>query len=110
MNEMFHHDFNPEFLWRFNANNPDAIPFPLCFMWDGTGWKKLSLNTLALRNVFSAQTALNLWIFGLASGKDDKAGTTAALGPNRAVINAIAATKGKTPIERSRRTAWSCRC
>ena len=64
-----------------------ALNFPIVVSFDGTGFRNLSINTIAVRTPFSPQTAASNYIIGIGKVKDDKAGTSALLGPNLETIN-----------------------
>ena len=62
---------------------------PIVISFDGTGFGSQSLNTIALNNPATSQSAQMLRIFGLGNVGDDRDGTTRLLGPNRATINSM---------------------
>ena len=63
------------------------VDFAIGLSWDGTGYGKLGLNTIAARNPWLSASAQMLRIIGLGVCGDNRSGTTALLGPNRAWIN-----------------------
>ena len=59
----------------------------LVISFDGTGFGSQQINTIALNNPMTSQSAQMLRIFGIGNCADDRSGTSRLLGPNRAVIN-----------------------
>ena len=59
----------------------------LVISFDGTGFGSQQINTIALNNPWTSQSAQMLRIFGLGNCADDRSGTSRLLGPNLALIN-----------------------
>ena len=62
---------------------------PIVIQFDGTGFGSQQINTIALNNPATSQSAQMLRIFGLGNCSDDRSGTTRLLGENRTIINKI---------------------
>ena len=60
---------------------------PIVIQFDGTGFGSQQINTIALNNPATSQSAQMLRIFGLGNCSDDRDGTTRLLGENRTIIN-----------------------
>ena len=76
-----------------------AMDVPIIVQFDGTGFGNLALNTIALRNPYAPQSAQQLHILGVGKSKDDKAGVTAGLGSNLAVLNSWITATSPTAFE-----------
>ena len=63
----------------------------LVISFDGTGFGSQQINTIALNNPRTSQSAQMLFIFGIGNCADDRSGTTRLLGPNLAIINNLMA-------------------
>ena len=63
----------------------------LVISFDGTGFGTQQINTIALNNPRTSQSAQMLFIFGIGNCADDRSGTTRLLGPNLAIINNLMA-------------------
>ena len=59
----------------------------LIISFDGTGFGSQQINTIALNNPWTSQSAQMLRIFGLGNCADDRSGTSRLLGPNLSLIN-----------------------
>ena len=59
----------------------------LVISFDGTGFGSQQINTIALNNPCTSQSAQMLFIFGIGNCADDRSGTSRLLGPNLALIN-----------------------
>ena len=59
----------------------------LVISFDGTGFGSQQVNTIALNNPWTSQSAQMLRIFGIGNCADDRSGTTRLLGPNLSLIN-----------------------
>lgn len=64
-----------------------AARLPLVVQFDATGFRKLQLTTLALRNPYMPKSSLHLRVFGLGNCADDKADMLKLLGDNRDTLN-----------------------
>jgi hypothetical protein len=63
------------------------IPFFISF--DGTGFGQLGINTIAVGNPYTPQSAQLLRIIGVGNCSDDKGGTTRLLGTNLTIANEL---------------------
>ena len=60
---------------------------PIVIQWDATGYGKLQLTTVAMRNPYLPMSAQQLRPFGIGNCGDDKSGTKKLMGPNIDTIN-----------------------
>jgi hypothetical protein len=72
---------------------------PIVIQFDGTGFGSQQINTIALNNPATSQSAQMLRIFGLGNCSDDRSGTTRLLGENRTIINKIVREDECIPVD-----------